>query len=69
MADKKKWIPKDLKKGALHRDLGVPLDKPIPPGRVAEAAKGGGKTAQRARLALTFAKMRAKGKVARNRGK
>lgn len=64
MAKKKlKWIPKNLKKGALHRDLGVAPGEPIPAGKIAAAAKGGGKTAQRARLALTFAKMRAKRKV------
>lgn len=59
----KKWIPTNLKKGALHRDLGVPADKPIPPQAINKAAKGSGKTAQRARLALTFAKMRARRKM------
>lgn len=60
MAEKKKWIPKNLKKGALRRDLGVPPDKPIPPSKIQKAAAGNSKTAQRARLALVFAKMRAK---------
>jgi len=30
MAEKAKWIPKDLKKGALHRELKVPEGKKIP---------------------------------------
>lgn len=69
MAKKKNWIQKAIgKPGALHRDLGVPAGKPIPPGKVAEAAKGSGTTAKRARLAMTLAKMRAKGKVAKKRG-
>lgn len=25
-----KWIPKDIKKGALHRSLGIPQDEKIP---------------------------------------
>ena len=64
MAKKKNWIKGAVKKpGALHRDLGVPVGKPIPPSKITAAAKGNSKTAQRARLALTFAKMRAKRKM------
>lgn len=51
------WIPKNLKKGALHHDLGVPAGEKIPVAKIREAAKGDGKTAKRARLALTFRDM------------
>jgi hypothetical protein len=51
MADK--WIPKDLKKGALHRDLGVPEGEKIPAEKLAAAAAKGGKVGQRARFAET----------------
>lgn len=58
---KKKWVQRmHLKKGALHADLGVPQGQKIPTGKIAAAAKGSGKTAMRARLAQTFAKMRSK---------
>ena len=51
-------IKKAIKKpGQLHKDLGVPLGKKIPKSKILAAAKGGGKTAQRARFALTLAKM------------
>jgi hypothetical protein len=54
----KKWIQGAVKKpGQLHRDLGVPQDKPIPAGKLAAAAKRPGKVGQRARLAQTFKKM------------
>lgn len=56
---KEKWISKAIKKpGQLHRDLGVPQGKKIPAGKINQAAKGTGKTAQRARLAQTLKKMR-----------
>ena len=49
------WIDKAIKhKGALHSDLGVPQGKNIPVSKIEEAAKGVGKTAQLARLALTL---------------
>ncbi len=48
----KKWIPKDLVKGGLHRMLGVPMDKPIPMGMLQKAAKAVSKLGQRARFAL-----------------
>lgn len=42
----KKPIP--FKKGALHKQLGVPADKPIPAGKMAAAARGDfGPTAQK----------------------
>lgn len=44
----------NLKKGALHKELGVPMSKKIPAGQLAKAAKAPGKLGQRARLAETF---------------
>lgn len=52
------WIKKAIKHpGALHEDLGVPQGKTIPASKVEQAAKGKGKTAQRARLAMVLRKM------------
>ena len=49
------WIAGAIKKpGALHRQLGVPQGKKIPAGKLAAAAKKGGKLGQRARLAQTL---------------
>jgi len=49
------WIAGAIQhKGALHRDLKVPQGEKIPVSKIQEAAKGIGKTAQRARLALTL---------------
>ena len=48
---KRKWIPKDLKKGQLHRDLGVPQGKKIPASKLKKAAKKKGKVGRRARFA------------------
>jgi hypothetical protein len=57
----KKWIHKAIKKpGALRRELGAKPGKPIAKGKLRAAAKKGGKTGQRARLALTLSKMRKK---------
>ena len=54
----KKWIQKAIKRpGALHRDLGVPQGQRIPVSRIRAAAKRGGKTGARARLALSLRKM------------
>jgi hypothetical protein len=54
----KNWIKGAIKKpGQLHRDLGVPQGQKIPPAKIEAAAKGSGKTAQRARLAKTLKKM------------
>jgi len=44
--------------GALHRELGVPQGQKIPPGKIAAAAKKGGKLGQRARFAQTLAHLR-----------
>lgn len=55
MAKKKKnWIPKNLKKGALHRELGIKEGKKIPVSKLKAAAKKGGTLGKRANLALTF---------------
>lgn len=54
----KKWIQKAIKKpGALHKELGVPMDKKIPAKKLAKAAKAPGKLGKRARLAETLKKM------------
>ena len=51
----KKWIAGAIKHpGALHRQLGVPQGKKIPAGKLAKAAKAGGKLGRRARLAETL---------------
>jgi hypothetical protein len=50
-----KWIQKAIKKpGALHKELGVPAGKKIPPSKLAAAAKKPGKMGKRARLAETL---------------
>jgi hypothetical protein len=52
---KKNFIQKAIKHpGALHRQLGVPQGKKIPAGKLAAAAKKGGKLGQRARFAQTL---------------
>lgn len=49
----KKWLKDAIKKkGQLHRDLHVPQGQKIPAAKEEAAAKGSGKTADRARLAL-----------------
>jgi hypothetical protein len=54
-----KWISKAIRrKGQLHRDLGVPVNKRIPVAMLRSAAKRKGKVGLRARLALTLRKMR-----------
>jgi len=54
----KKWIQKAIKHpGALRKSLGAKKGKPIPAKKLAAAAKKGGKTGQRARLAITLKKM------------
>ena len=58
---KKKWIQKAISKpGALKKQLGVSADKKIPTGKLAAAAKKGGKVGQRARLAMTLSKLKKK---------
>ncbi len=50
------WIKDAIKKpGALHEDLGVSKDKPIPKDKIKKAAKKGGKVGKRAQLAQTLA--------------
>jgi len=50
-----KWIQKAIKhKGALHKELGVPMDKKIPEKKLKAAEKKGGKIGKRARLAETL---------------
>ena len=53
------WIQKAIqKKGALHKQLGVPEDEKIPAGKLKAAAeKGNTKVARRARLAITLKKL------------
>jgi len=54
-----KWIQKAIKKpGALRKSLGVKKGEKIPAGKLAAAAKKGGKMGQRARLAMTLKKMK-----------
>ena len=58
---KKNWIQKDVKKpGALRKSLGVKKGQKIPAGKLKAAAKKSGKLGQRARLAMTFKKMKKK---------
>lgn len=50
-----KWIQKiHMKKGALHKELGVPEDKKIPKKKLKAAEKKGGKLGKRAHLAETL---------------
>jgi hypothetical protein len=52
---KKQWIKGAIKApGSLHKELGVPAGKKIPAGKLAKAAKAGGKLGKRARLAETL---------------
>lgn len=58
----KKWIKGAIKHpGSLRKTLGAKAGKPIPKAKLNAAAKKGGTTGRRARLALTLAKLR-KGK-------
>lgn len=59
LKEEEKWIQKAIKKpGALHKQLGVPQDEPIPAGKLAAAAEKGGKLGKRARLAMTLKKLK-----------
>jgi hypothetical protein len=60
MAEKKKWIQAmHMKKGALHRELGVPEGRKIPAKKLAKAAKSSNpKLAKRAVLARTLRGLR-----------
>ena len=54
-----KWIQNmKMKKGALHKQLGVAQDKKIPAKTLAKAAEKGGTLGKRARLAETLGKLR-----------
>jgi len=58
---KNNWIKDAIRKpGALHEDLGVPKGKKIGSAKIAAAAKRGGKTGQRARLAMTLSTFKKK---------
>jgi hypothetical protein len=58
---KSNWIAGAVKnKGGLHRSLGVPEGQKIPAGKVAAAAKKGGKIGKQAKLAQTLGKLRGK---------
>jgi hypothetical protein len=53
------WIKSAIKhKGALHAQLGIPGSQRIPHSTLQKAAKANGLLGERARLALTLAKMR-----------
>ena len=55
----KKWIQKAIKKkGALRKTLKAKKGKNIPAKKLAAAAKKGGVTGRRARLAQTLRKLR-----------
>jgi len=54
----KNFIAGAIKKpGALRQTLGAKPGQPIPPKKLAAAAKGSGVTARRARLAQTLKKL------------
>ena len=55
----KKWIQgMQMKKGALHKQMGVPAGQNIPVAKLQAAAQKGGKLGKRAQLALTFKGMK-----------
>lgn len=54
-----RWIQKAIKKpGALHTQLGVPADEPIPAAKLKVASEKGGKLGKRARLAMTLKRLK-----------
>ena len=54
-----KWIQgMKMKKGALHKQMGIPAGKNIPISKLKAAAAKGGVLGKRANLALTFSKMK-----------
>ena len=58
---KNRWIQRALKKhkkGALHRQLGIPEGETIPISLLRDAAKAPGLLGQRARFALNVRKFR-----------
>lgn len=57
----KKWIQEmHMKKGALHKELGVKSDEKIPKSKLEKAAHAKGKLGKRARLAETLEGLRKK---------
>jgi len=55
----KNWIKGATKnKGGLHRSLGIPEGQKIPEGKIAAAAKRGGRVGKQAKLAQTLKGMR-----------
>lgn len=46
-----------MKKGALHKEMGIPMGKKIPAKKLQAAAKKPGKLGKRARVAETLKKM------------
>lgn len=58
VVEKKKWIQKAIKKeGSLRKTMKTKEGKTIPVSKLEKAAKKGGKTGKRARLALTLRKL------------
>lgn len=60
-AKKSRWIQRALhkhKKGALHRQLGIPEGETIPLSLLRDASKEPGLLGQRARFALNLRKVR-----------
>jgi hypothetical protein len=54
----KQWIGKAISKpGALRKTLGAKKGEPIPRAKLEAAAKKGGKTGARARLAISLRRM------------
>jgi hypothetical protein len=52
-----KWMQSlNIKKGGLHKSLGVPMGQKIPKKKIDVAAKKGGKIGAQARLAEVFRK-------------
>jgi len=55
----KNWIANATKnKGGLHRALGIPMGKKIPPKVLAKATKKSGMVGKEARLAETLRKLK-----------
>jgi hypothetical protein len=54
-----KWIQKaHIKKGALHKEMGIPEGKKIPVKKLKAAEKKGGLEGKRAALAITLKKLK-----------
>ena len=56
----KNWIAGAVKKGGLHKSLGIPMGKKIPKSKIKLAEKKKGKVGKQARLAETLGKLRRK---------